>query len=246
MGGNQEFRPSSERKSINYTHIVDLSHVIHSGIPQWPGDPPVEFDPVAQISQNGYHLRRFSMGEHTATHINAPGSFHQAGMGISDYSPESLVGQAVVLDVTREAAQNPDYLLTLEDVLGWEAQFGEVPAGSTVLLYSGWQEKWDAPREFFNFDFEGVPHFPGFGTEAVRFMLEKREIAGIGIDTHGVDGGNDQTFAVNRLMVEHPRTVLENLTNLDRLPPVGVTLVLGLLRLKDGSGSPVSALAFVS
>ena len=69
------------------------------------------------------------------------------------------------------------------------------------------------------------------------------EWPGIGIDTAGVDGGQDQTFAVNSWALSQPRTVLENLTNLDQLPPVGAVLVVGVLRLLGGSGSPASVLA---
>jgi kynurenine formamidase len=148
--------------------------------------------------------------------------------------------------VRDKAAVSPDYLLTIDDVLKWERRFGQVASGSVLLLYTGWQDKWASPKEFFGQDIEEVLHFPGFGIEAVRFLLEERGIAGIGIDTHGVDGGQDDTFAVNRLMLEQPRIVLENLTNLDQLPPTGATLVIGILRLKGGSGSPVSALAFVA
>jgi kynurenine formamidase len=88
-------------------------------------------------------------------------------------------------------------------------------------------------------------HFPGFGSEATRFLLLERQIAGVGIDTHGVDGGQDETFATNHLVLEQPRLVLENLTNLDQIPPVGTTLVIGILRLKGGSGSPAAVMALV-
>ena len=74
---------------------------------------------------------------------------------------------------------------------------------------------------------------------------EERRIAGVGSDTHGVEPGIDETFSVNRLVLEQPRLVLENLTNLNQLPPLGATLVLGVLRLRGGSGSPVSVLAFI-
>jgi kynurenine formamidase len=90
-----------------------------------------------------------------------------------------------------------------------------------------------------------VLHFPGFGVAAARFLLEERAVAGVGIDTPGVDPGWEGSFAINRLVLERPRLVLENLTNLEQLPPTGATLVIGLLRLKGGSGSPVSALALV-
>ena len=88
-------------------------------------------------------------------------------------------------------------------------------------------------------------HFPGFGVDAAKLLIEKRNIAGIGIDTHGVDGGKDTSFSVNRLILNKPRIVLENLTNLEQLPHTGITVVLGILRLQGGSGSPGGVIALV-
>jgi kynurenine formamidase len=238
-------RSDGSRKSINYTRVVDLSHLVHPGIPQWPGDPAVDFETVTEIDRDGYYLRRFSLGEHSGAHLNAPSSFHRNGLNIDAYPAESLIVPAVVVDVRDRAAANPDYVLTRDDVLEWERKFGQIASGSILLLYTGWQGKWNNPKEFLGQDDAGSLHFPGFGLAATRFLLEQRSISGIGIDTHGVDGGQDDTFAINRLMLEQPRIVLECLTNLNQLPPIGTTLVIGILRLKGGSGSPVSALALV-
>lgn len=112
-----------------------------------------------------------------------------------------------------------------------------------MLLYTGWQELWQNSATFLNPDASGGLHFPGFGSEATRFLLRERQIAGVGIDTHGVDSGQDTTFATNRLVLEQPRLVLENLTNLDQLPPRGTTLVIGVLRLRGGAGSPTAVMA---
>jgi len=114
-----------------------------------------------------------------------------------------------------------------------------------VLLFTGWQSNWSDKAAFLNQDASGGLHFPGFGSEATQFLLLKRQIAGLGIDTHGVDSGQDTTFATNRLILEQPRIVLENLTNLDQLPAIGTTLVIGVLRLLGGSGSPVAVLALL-
>ena len=203
------------------------------------------YETVAQISGQGYYLRRLCLGEHSSTHMNSPASFHQGGLSIDAYVAESLVVPAVVIDVRDRTESSPDYCLTCEDLQDWEREFGVVPTGSVVLLYTGWQDRWDRLEEFFNQDDSGRFHFPGFGPEAARFLLEQRQVAGTGIDTHGVDGGQDETFAVNRLVLEQPRIVLENLTNLDQLPATGATLVIGILRLKGGSGSPTSVLALV-
>lgn len=232
-------------KTIAYSRVVDLSHVIHPDIPLWPGDPPVEFETVAQMETDGFYLRRFSIGEHSATHMNASNSFVAGGQGIDSYPPEALVVPAVVMDIRPQAAANPDYALTVDDVLAWERQHGRVPAGSVVILFTGWQEKWNDPKAFFGLDEAGGLHFPGFSAEATRFLFEERQAGGMGIDTHGVDPGQDATFATNTMIAERNAIALECLTNLDQLPPKGTTLVLGILRLKDGSGTPLSVMAFV-
>lgn len=236
---------SDSSKTIRYSKIVDLSHIINPEIPRWPSDPPIEFETVSEIGKEGYYLRRFSMGEHSGTHINAPKSFYAQGVSIDTYPASSLVVSAVVIDVQKQAAANADYALTTSDILIWEQQHQRIPEGSMVLLYTGWQHKWCNPQAFFNPDNQGNMHFPGFGGESTRFLLEERRIAGVGIDTHGVDPGQDETFTTNKQVLEKPRIVLENLTNLDQLPATGTTLVIGILRLQGGSGSPVSVFAFV-
>lgn len=233
------------QKNLTYSQVLHLSHVIDPNIPQWPGDPPAEFETVAELEKDGYYLRRFSLGEHSATHMNAPNSFHKLGMGIDQYPAESLVIPAVVMDVRDKVAVNPDYALAPDDVLVWEQRYGSVPSNSVVLLYTGWQDLWSNPDAFLNQDIRGEMHFPGFGNDATQFLLHERQIAGVRIDTHGVDSGQDIIFATNRLILEQPRLVLENLTNLDQLPPKGTTLVIGILRLRGGSGSPAAVMALV-
>jgi kynurenine formamidase len=232
--------------TITIKRIVHLSHIIDPTIPLWPGDPSVEFETVAELDQDGYNLRRFSLGEHSGTHMNAPNSFYPQGMTIDQYPAESLIAPAVVIDIRQQAATNPDYALTISDVLAWEQQYGQIPLKSVVLLFTGWQSKWSDKGAFFNQDASGRMHFPGFGSEATQFLVSQRQIAGVGIDTHGVDSGQDTTLATNHLVLEQPRIVLENLTNLDQLPAIGTLLVIGILRLLGGTGSPVAVLALVS
>jgi len=231
--------------TISFNRIIHLSHIITPDIPMWTGDPAVEFEINAWREQDGYYLRRFAMGEHSATHVNAPNSFHADGVGIDQYPAESLVVPSVVIDIRSQAAANPDYTIALAEILNWEQQHGQIPPASVVLLFTGWQDKWENAAAFFNYDPEGKPHFPGFGVEATHFLLTERQIAGIGIDTHGVDPGVDESFTINRLVLAKPRIVLENLTNLDRVPPTGTTLIIGILRLQDGSGSPAAVMALV-
>ncbi len=240
-------RPEDDRrqKTIAYSRLVELSHTLCPDIPRWPGDPPVELETLASLETDGYFLRRFSAGEHSGTHINAPAGFYPGGMGVDGYNAAALAAPAVVIDVREEAGANPDYLLTMTELLTWERQHQQVPAGSLVLLFTGWQEKWHSPQDFLGYDEQGALHFPGFGAPALGTLLTQRGAAGIGIDTHGVDGGQDARFTVNRRALEQPRIVLENLTNLDQLPPTGATLFIGRLRLPGGSGSPAMVTALI-
>ncbi|MBD2431885.1 MULTISPECIES: cyclase family protein [Fischerella] len=235
----------SPSKTITYSRVIHLSHVIDTNIPQWQGDPAVEFETVAEIEKDGYYLRRFCLGEHSATHVNAPKSFYNSGAGIDQYPAKSLIIPAVVINIQQQVAINPDYSLTVADILVWEKQHGEISPGNLVLLYTGWQEKWCDRTAFMNQDAQGNMHFPGFGSDATEFLLNERQIAGVGIDTHGVDSGQDTNFTTNNLVLAKPRIVLENLTNLDQLPPKGTTLVIGILRLRDGSGSPAGVMALI-
>ena len=235
----------SRSRQISYSKVVDLTHVTGPGMPRWPGDPPVEFQDVAQIDTHGYYLRRFTMGEHSGTHMNAPKSFDLQGAGIDTYSPGDLVVPAMVIDLRAEAAANSDISLTPEDLLAWEERHGPIPPGSMALLYTGRQHKWEDPSAYMGLDPQGGLHFPGFGRDAARFLVEDREAAGLGTDAAGVEPGQDESFSVNRLVLPKGGLILECLTNLDQLPSTGATLVIGPLRLEGGSGAPASVLALV-
>lgn len=253
MPENRPSRPEAERaaapQTIRYSRLVSLSQPLHPEMPQWPGDPPLEWQPVAAREADGYFLRRLTMGEHSGTHANAPAAFHPGGVGIDAYPPESLIAPAVVIDVRAAAAANPDYTLTAAALRAWERQQGIIPAGSVVLLFTGWGDKWADPAAYLGMTASGIEpgglHFPGFGLATAQWLLRERNIAGLGIDTAGVDGGQDSGFAVNRLLLEKPRIVLENLGNLQRLPPAGAKLMVGVLPLTGGSGSPAAVGAFL-
>ena len=230
---------------ISYSRVVDLSWAITPGIPRWPGDPAIETEVVAGIERDGYFLRRFSMGEHSGTHLTAPASFFARGPDAAAYPAGRLVVRATVIDVTAHCENHPDYSLTLGDLAEWEREHGTVGAGSLVILRTGWRRRWQDPAGYLGSGPDGRLHFPGFGVDAARMLLEQRQAAGFATDTAGVEPGADREFLVSRLALAESRIVLENLTNLEQLPSAGATLVIGLLRLAGGSGAPASVTAFV-
>lgn len=230
-------------RTIAFRRVVDLTHPVKPGIPLWPGDPPVQFETTANIPAEGYFLRRFSMGEHSGTHVSTPSAFFYQGSGPESIPPEALISPAVVIDSRSSDSMDPDYTLSVEDFAEWERRHGEIAAGSIVLLLTGWGRYWDEPERFINLGADGLMHTPGFSSEAVRFLLEERAAAGIGIDTHGVDAGREAGLEASRAALGRGALVLECLNNLDQLPATGATLVVGRLPLVGGSGSPASVLA---
>lgn len=228
---------------IRFSRVVSLSHTLQPGVPCWPGDPPMSIEPVAELHQDGYYLNRLTLGEHTGTHVNAPNHFFAGGRGVDQLPADLLVLPAVVIDCRQAAAANPDFVLTPSDIGRFEERFGLVPPGSAVLLLTGWHARWPDEQTYLNAGPDGRFHFPGFGEDAVRFLLEERGASAFGIDTHGLDPGADDTYSANKRALAHGALVLENLTNLDLLPPIGSTVVIGVLRVAGGSGAPAAVLA---
>ncbi|HEY8496212.1 MAG TPA: cyclase family protein [Limnochordales bacterium] len=232
-------------RTIRYSRVVHLSHVLRNGMPCWPGDPPLSVEPVAELEKDGYRLNRLTLGEHTGTHVNAPGHFFSGGSSAEHVPAEALVLPAVVVDCRKEVEENPDFALAPTHIQRFESQHGAIPPGRAVLLFSGWQARWPDPEAYFNRGADGRRHFPGFSPEAVRFLVEERGATALGIDTHGIDPGVDETYAANKLALARGVLVIENITNLDQLPPVGATLVVGALRVAGGSGAPAAVLALI-
>jgi kynurenine formamidase len=120
-----------------------------------------------------------------------------------------------------------------------------VPSGSVVILFTGWQDRWNDAEAFINMDDDEILHWPGFSAEAVEFLIGERDIVGIGTDTHGADPGNDEEFGASFAMYDADGMILECLGSLDQLPPVGATLVIGGWPIEGGSGSPARIFAFL-
>ena len=66
---------------------------------------------------------------------------------------------ACVIDCSREAAADADFLLTADHVRRWEQEHGRIPAAPWVLMRTDWSKRAD-PAAYQNFDETGQ-HTPG-------------------------------------------------------------------------------------
>ena len=229
---------------IEKMRVVDLTQPLHAGTVMWPGAPAPTAETILTVADDGFYNRKVSFMEHSGTHFDAPAHMVEGTTTVDQIDADRLVRPAVMIDISAAAAGQPDSILTLDQVHDFEAQHGRIPDGAAVLLRTGWEE--------FNTDaakYAGAPgplRFPGFGADAARFLVEERAAVGLGIDTMSIDPGATQDFVVHR-QVTHPQGVwhLEGLMNLSQLPPLGAWIVVGVLKLLDGSGSPARVLALV-
>lgn len=166
---------------------------------------------------------------------------------MDDLSPSDLVLPAVVVDVRDEVAHDPDHVVSVADLRAWEDEFGQMPAGAAVLLLTGCSDFWGrgdrhGEPNYFNCGTgrSGV-HQPGFSRNAVRWLIRTgvlTETGALGTDTFGPDPSSDAAFLPTWLTLRKHRLTIENLTNLDALPPSGAWVVLGSPRNRNGSGAP--------
>jgi kynurenine formamidase len=230
---------------FGFRDVVFLSHVLAESTPVFPGDPPVRLRPAATIEDNGFYLQHVSFGEQAGTHWAAAAHFGQGEPAADQLDAADFFFPAVVLDRRAEAAADRDFSVRLADVERWEAEFGPIPWRAAVLLLSGYDSKWHDPGTYLGADPDGRLHYPGFGPQAVRWLIDQRGIGALGTDTMGVDPGADGTYGANRLLLRDHRMHLENLCNLATMPPAGGWIIVAGLRISDGSGSPATVFGLV-
>jgi kynurenine formamidase len=214
---------------------------------------PFRIEEASRYDERGpaWYWNNFSCSEHTGTHFDAP--IHWiSGRHLPDNSTDTIpaahfMAPACVLDCSREAAADADFLLTAAFLRDWEKDHGRIPNGSWVLMRTDWSKRTD-PVAYQNLDATGQ-HTPGPDTDAVRFLVEERQVLGFGSEAIGTDAGQayhlKPPYPCHYYMHGSGRYGLQCLTNLDLLPAIGSVVIAAPLKIKQGSGSPLRVLALV-
>ena len=230
-------------RPTSFSNVMDLTHLLGPNFPLFPGSPPFRIDTLSAHQEDGFYGNLITMAEHSGTHMDAPVHFAADGLYVDQIPPEALVVPAVVLDLSTRATQDPDTLVTPDDILSWERRYGRVPHNAAILMFTNWQARLGSVETFLNTDSSGVLHFPGFGKDSIDFLLTERSIAGIGVDTLSLDHGPSTDFATHFTLLSSNRWGLENLANLNLIPPSGATLFVGAPKVASGSGGPSRIMA---
>jgi kynurenine formamidase len=232
---------------IRTAGIIDLTHTLNARTAFWPGprNRGFHWEPFATLEADQVFEGRFTVDEHTGTHIDAPNHF-VAGQSSLDAIPvEQFFVPAIVVDVRERVASNPDYLLSVQDLEAWERTHGQIIPRAVVFMYTGWDARWGDFERYKNADARGVLHFPGFSEATASWLLDRRDITGLGIDALSVDYGMSTDFGVHRVTHGRGKYNLENVANLGRVPASGALLLVAPLKIEGGSGSPVRLFAAV-
>ncbi len=198
---------------------------------------------IATVENDGFYAQRWSLVEHSATHLDAPGHFIAGGRLAPDLSLEELIVPVVVIDIRRKVAANHDAEVTVGDLIGFERRYGKIPRRAVAVMYSGWEARAGSAVTYRGTNGEGGYHFPGWDVEAVEWLLERRRISGIGVDTLSLDHGPSTTFQTHHRLLGADRYGLENLRNVGTIPARGAELFVGLIPLEQGSGGPCRVVA---
>ena len=237
---------------VSEYQLVDLSHSYSGDTLYWPTSPSKFEKKELAFGETGagwfYSAFSICTPEHGGTHLDAPRHFAVDGLPTDRIPLESLVGNAVVIDVSRKAAADHNYTLSASDVRSFEDQHGRISPGAIVLLRTDWHQYWPDAKSYLGDDTPGDAsrlQFPSYGVDAARLLVEEREVAILGVDTASTDFGKSQDFVVHRIAAAHSVSNLENLTNLDRLPPTGALVIALPMKIEGGSGGPVRVIALV-
>jgi kynurenine formamidase len=238
--------------------VIDLTQTLSPDFPtiqlppQFGACAPFRMEEVSRYDERGpaWYWNNISMNEHTGTHFDAPVHWVSGkdfpNNTVDTIPPEKLIAPAVVIDRSAEVAANPDDLLTVAAIETWEGAHGRIPDGAWVLLRTDWSKKSGA--EYANVRQDGA-HTPGPAAEAVKFLVEERDVIGFGTETIGTDAGQayafQPPFPAHFFMHGKGRFGLQCLCNLDQLPPTGALVIAPPLKIIGGSGSPLRVLALV-
>ncbi len=246
-----------EELAAGRLRVVDLTQPLSPETPvlplppQWNNSPPFKIWELSRYDERGpaWYWNAFETGEHTGTHFDAPVHW-VSGKDLPDTTVDRIpvkkfVGPACVIDISAEVATNSNHLLTVESLRQWEEDYGRIPPSAWVLLRTDWSKRKD-PADYINLKPDG-PHTPGLAKESSAFLVQQRDVLGVGVETVGTDAGQaatfDPPFPNHYLMHGSGKFGLAGLSNLDQLPPTGAIVIAAPLKIVGGSGSPLRVIA---
>ncbi|MGR9037108.1 MAG: cyclase family protein, partial [Gammaproteobacteria bacterium] len=200
----------------------------------------------------GYYYSSYSIctPEHGGTHLDAPIHFAENKLTVDRIPLSSLTGDAVMIDVSQKSLSDRDYQVKVEDVENWENENGRIPDNTIILFRTGYEKFYPDREKYFGTPKTGpaaIPelHFPGILPETAQWLVDKRNVKAVGLDTPSLDYGQSKEFKTHQILMGHNKPGFENLANLGQLPAKGIYIVALPMKIAQGSGAPLRIIANV-
>jgi len=209
--------------------IVDLTHSISPNMPVYPGTEQPVFITGCSIDEIGFLEKKITLYSHTGTHMDAPAHLIKDSITLDLLPIDYFYGKALLLNFSNIENQTIglDAFSPHQDTINL-VEF--------LLIHTGWSQYWGTEKYFSDYhvlSLEAADWLSGFG------------LKGIGFDTISADEADTQEFPVHKAFLRNNTIILENLTNLEKLPCNQFFFSCFPLSFKGADGSPVRAVAFI-
>ncbi|TSA24196.1 MAG: cyclase family protein [Bacteroidetes bacterium] len=212
-------------------NVIDLTQLLNEKIKVYPDTAPPTFSVTNTVEKDGFAEHHIAMASHTGTHIDAPCHVVQNGRSLDQFPVEKFIGNAIVIDCRGRNEISLEYLRTFEY---------KITKVDFVLFFTGWQYRWNTAGYF---DDCPIPT-----KEAARY-LTGFNLKGVGVDAFSLDKIIPAPKVTPKIIPNHhillgkEILLIENLTNLDKLPDGVFSFQCFPLKVENAEGSPVRAIA---
>lgn len=210
--------------------VIDLTHLVTNDMPVFPGSEPPEVAQIASVDSSGYNEKQLQLSTHTGTHIDCPLHLLPGGLNTSTLPAGKFVGQGTVID----CRNLPEPVITASWLKLHEAQ---ISRADFVILHTGWSRFWGSEAYYAGFP---IPDAAG-----ARYLADFA-LKGLGIDAISFDTIDSDELPVHNVFLSKGLVLVENLTGLEALPRDGFLFCCLPLKIKNGDGSPVRAVALIN
>lgn len=225
--------------------IIDLSQVIENDMEVYPGHQKTKIwehhtheETFKKLGTGfSYSTLGFTMSDHGGTHVDAFNHLSSSpeALSIDKIQLSNFITRGICLDVS---IAKPNQYIDKEMIINACRKSGiTILQGDTVLLYTGHYNRTFGTENW-------MKSYPGLNREATEYLAISGAI-NIGVDTPGIDNPVDKTYPAHTVCKERNVMNTESMANLDKV--VGeIFKYIGLpLKIKNGTGSPIRAVAIL-